>query len=134
MSPRANVEIVKRALDAYNRRDVDLIAAYVTADFEWLPALPGTVEGDGYRGREGIEMYLGEIGETWEKLHVHGDEFRDLGDRVLVLGWADGRGRGSGVDVDSPLAIIFDFRDGKISRSRAFLDHGEALRAAGLAE
>src|SRR5882762_5413549 len=104
-----NVEIVKRALGAYNARDVDLIAAYVTADFEWFPALPGTVERDGYRGREGIEMYLGESGDTWETLRVLGDEFRDLSERVLVLGRAEGRGRGSGVEVSSPLAVIFDF-------------------------
>jgi hypothetical protein len=76
---QANVEIGKRTLDAYNRRDVDLIAVYVTADFEWFPALPGTVEGDGYQGRTGIETYLDDIGETWEKLLVHGEEFRDLG-------------------------------------------------------
>jgi ketosteroid isomerase-like protein len=53
---------------------------------------------------------------------------------VLVLGRAEGRGRGSGVEVYSPLAIIFDFRDGKMSRSKAYLDRGEALRAAGLDE
>jgi ketosteroid isomerase-like protein len=132
-----NVEIAGRALAAYNWRDVDSIALYVTTDFEWFPALPGTVEGvalDGYRGREGIETYLGEIGDTWEKLRVLGDEFRDLGDRVLVLGRVKGRGRGSGVEVEAPLAIIFDFRDGKMSRSKAYLDHDEALRAAGLAE
>ena len=69
-----------------------------------------------------------------EKLRVLGDEFRDLGDRVLVLGRVKGRGRGSGVEVEAPLAIIFDFRDGKMSRSKAYLDHDEALRAAGLAE
>ena len=65
---------------------------------------------------------------------MHGDELRDLGDRVLVLGSVEGRGRGSGVEVDSPLAIIFDFRDGKMSHSKAYLDHSEALRAAELSE
>ena len=63
-----------------------------------------------------------------------GDEFRDLGDRVLLLGRTEGRGRGSGVQVDSPIGVVFDFRDGKMSRVRAYLDHGEALRAAGLSE
>lgn len=41
---------------------------------------------------------------------------------------------GSGVTVDSPNAAVFELRDGKISRVRLFLDHGEALRAGGLAE
>jgi ketosteroid isomerase-like protein len=41
---------------------------------------------------------------------------------------------GSRVQVDAPWACLLDFRGGKISRLRLFLDHGEALRAAGLTE
>jgi len=32
------------------------------------------------------------------------------------------------------MAQIFEFRDGRMSRARTYLDHGEALRAAGLTE
>ena len=130
----ANVEIVKRFIDAYNRRDVEALAGLVTPDFEFFAAMIGVVEGGSYRGREGMEAYFKDIGDTWEVLRVLGDEFRDLGDRVLWLGRAEGRGKGSGVPVDAPLGAVSDFRDGKISRARAFLDHGEALRAAGLSE
>ena len=132
---QANVEIVKRGIDAFNRRDVEALADVVTPDFEWFPALPSTVEGErfsGYHGREGIETYFEDVRVTWEGLRVLGNEFRDRGDSVLVLGRADGRGRGSGVEVDIPLGIVYDFRDGKISRVRTYLDHDEALRAAGL--
>ena len=33
-----------------------------------------------------------------------------------------------------PISALGDYREGRIWRSRAFSDHGEALRAAGLAE
>jgi ketosteroid isomerase-like protein len=128
------VEIVKRAMDAFSRRDADLIADLTTPDFEWFPALPGNVEGGGYRGGEGIETYLREIRDTWEELRVVGDEFRDLGDRVLVLGRAEGRGRGSGAPVDTSHAFVVELRGDKMWRVRTYLDHGEALRAAGLAQ
>jgi ketosteroid isomerase-like protein len=134
---QANVEIVKRGIDAFNRRDVDALDDLTTPDFEWFPALPSTVEGEGYRGyrgREGIEAYFDDIRGTWEAFRVHGDELRDLGGSVLVLGRAEGRGRGSGVQVDTPLGIVFDFRRAKCLRARAYLDHAEALRAAGLSE
>ena len=134
---QANVDIVKRGIDAFNRRDVEALADVVTPDFEWFPALPSTVEGErfsGYRGREGIETYFEDVRSTWEGLRVLGNEFRDLGDSVLVLGRADGRGRGSGIEVDMPLGVIYDFRDGRVSRVRTYLDHGEALRAARLPE
>jgi ketosteroid isomerase-like protein len=96
--------------------------------------MAGTVEGGGYRGREGIEAYLADIGEAWEEYRVLAEEFRDLEDRVVMLGRIEGRGRGSRAWIDSPTGTIFEFLDGKISRIRNYLDQGEALRAADLAE
>ena len=129
-----SVEIVKRLLDAINRRDLNVVDEFATPDVEFVPALEGSVEGQAYRGREGWESYLAEIEDTWEVLRIFGAEFRDLDDRVLVLGRAEGRGKGSGVPVGTPFAMVLELRDGKILRSHSFLDHGEALRAAGLTE
>jgi ketosteroid isomerase-like protein len=56
------------------------------------------------------------------------------GDRVLMLGQVEGRGNGSGVPVNMPLAQVYDFRDGKVCRIRSYLDHAEALKAVGLEE
>jgi len=36
------------------------------------------------------------------------------------------------VPVHAPIGQVYEFRGNKISRLRAYLDHGEALRAAGL--
>jgi ketosteroid isomerase-like protein len=126
-----NVEIAKRAVDAFNRRDVEDFFALAASDFEWFPAMAGAVE-DGYRGRDGIEKYLADIGEAWEEYRVLAEEFRDLDDRVVMLGRIEGRGRESRAWIDSPTGTIFEFLNGKMSRVRTYLDHGEALRAAGL--
>ena len=127
-----NVEVIRRAVDAFNDRDIGLIAELTTPDFAWFPALPGAVEADGYRGREGIERYFDEVQGTWEELRIVIDELRDLGNRALVLGRTEGRGRASGVEVNSPIGIAFDFRGHDVSRCRAFLNHAEALKAVGL--
>jgi ketosteroid isomerase-like protein len=85
------------------------------------------------RGREGIESYVREVSDTWEEYRVVVQDFRDLAeDRVLVLSRVEGRGAGSGGLVDAAMGQIFDFRDQKIGRVRTYLDHGEALKAAGL--
>jgi ketosteroid isomerase-like protein len=128
------VEIVKRLMAAVNRRDVETFAGLTTSDLEWFPVFAARVEGDAYRGREGIETFLGEVDETWEEFLPVPEEYRDLGDRVLGLGRLKTRGRGSGVPIDSPWAGIYDFRGGEISRIRTYLDHGEALRVVGLEE
>jgi ketosteroid isomerase-like protein len=133
--PRDKVEVVKRAVDAYNRRDVDdLFAELVTPDLELWPAVTRAYGGGCYQGREGLERFAAAIGEVWEELQNTAEEFRDLGDRVLVLGRLTGRGKGSGAQVDAPLAAIFDFRDDRIWRVRGYVDRAEGLRAAGLSE
>jgi ketosteroid isomerase-like protein len=127
-----NVQIVKRALDGFNRRDAQALMALSTSDCEWLPGIGGAVDGRVYRGHRGIEMWLGESYDAWETQRLHGDEFRDLGESVLLLGRTEARGRG--VEVNAPLGAVFDFHDGKIRRLRTYLDQDEALQAAGLAE
>jgi ketosteroid isomerase-like protein len=127
-----NVEITERANDAFNRRDVDAFMECVTSDIEFTAAMSGTVAGGSLWGREGIEALFADIRDTWEEHRMVIEEIRDLGERVLGLGRLEGRGKASGVSVDVPFAIISDLRDGKMWRSRTYLDHGEALRAAGL--
>src|ERR1044071_278598 len=129
-----NVEVAKRGLDAFNRRDIEAGVAVVTADFEWFPAMAEAVEGGVYRGREGIEAYFADLGETWEELRILPERFQDLGDRVLVLGHIEGRGMGSGVPVDAPIGLVYELRGGSISRARGYLDHAAALKALGLEE
>jgi ketosteroid isomerase-like protein len=130
----ANVEIAKRVIDAFNRRDVDAIFECVNPDVEWFPAMSMTF-GGGLRGREGIESYIREVSDTWEEYRVVVQDFRDLADeRVLALSRIEGRGAGSGGLVDAEMGQVYDFRDGRIARVRTYLDYGQALKAVGLAE
>ena len=62
------------------------------------------------------------------------EEVRELGESVLWPGRIEGRGRGSGVPVDSPMGAVFNFRGGGVWRARSYLDNSEALRAAGLTD
>jgi len=127
------LQIVETGLQAFNRRDLESFAELATEDFVWLPALPGAVEGGSYRGRSGISRYFSESQNTWEQLTVLAEDLRDLDDSVLMLGRALGRGLGSGVEVETPLAFIAEFRGEKISKVSTYLNHADALTAAGLA-
>ncbi len=127
-----NVEIAKRAGEAFNQRDVDALLDLGTPD----PTMSSSLldAGADFTGRDGLERFFAVLAESWDEFHTVVDEYRDLGDRVLTLGRFTGRGRGSGATVGAPTAAIFDFHDGKVSRVRLYLDHGEALRAAALAD
>jgi ketosteroid isomerase-like protein len=129
----ANVEVATQAIEAFNGSDVDAFAVLTTPDFEWSPSMVA-IEGTIFRGREGIEKYFRTLSIAWEKFHIHRNWFRDAEGLVVMLGRLEGRGMGSGVPVDASLGMVFDFRGGMISRIRGYLDHAEALRAAGLSD
>jgi ketosteroid isomerase-like protein len=129
-----NIEIAKRFVDAFNRRDLDALMETVTPDFAFFPAMADTIDGNSFQRRAGMKAYFVDVDSAWEELSLIYDEYRDLGDRVLTLGRLEGRGRGSGAVVEAPQGAVGDFRDGKLSSVRSYLDHAAALRAAGLTE
>lgn len=130
---QTNVEIAMQGIEAFNRRDLDAFFEHATSDYEWLPAM-GAVEGNIVRGRAGIEAFFDSLAEAWGEIRIVTEDCRDLGERVLILGRVQGHGAGSGVPIDAQWGALVDFRDGKSSRSLAFLDHRQALEAAGLSE
>ncbi len=130
-----NVAAVKELLEAWNRGDREGIFARATDDLEWTPATVATIEGEKtFRGRDGMDEFFEQWGSTWETWDVNLDEIRDLGDEVLALGHVHARGRGSGLELDQEVAYVFGFRDGLVARGRSYLDHDEALAAAGADE
>jgi ketosteroid isomerase-like protein len=130
---RERVEIAKRAIDAFNRADVEAFTELTTADFEWSPSMVA-IEGEVFRGSEGIAAYFASLSNAWKEFAILPGTFRETGDVVIMLGGLRGRGRNSDVTVDSSLGMAFDLRGRKIARVRGFLDHAEALRVAGAGE
>jgi ketosteroid isomerase-like protein len=78
---RENVELMRRGLDAYNRRDVEAMLELVDPDVEWYAALDVLLGGDEtvYRGYEGIRALFATIDETFSELEAEVTEVRDLG-------------------------------------------------------
>jgi ketosteroid isomerase-like protein len=129
-----NVEVVRRALEAYEGGDVEEMLAYIDSDSELHSAIVGGAEGNVYRGHEGFRKWLADSWGSFEELRNEWSEFRDLGERVLCLGHVKARGRGSGMELDSPIGFVFTVRRGKVVRAEGFLSRAQALEAAGLSE
>lgn len=128
----AEETVVTEAIAAFNARDVEAFAALTTPDFVWLPSM-SPIEGADFVGAEGIQRYFDGLGDVWEHFRIlPGGELRSHEAGLLLLGRLDGLGRGSGAQVDAPLGMAFDLRDGQITRIRGFLNHADALRAVGL--
>jgi uncharacterized protein len=129
-----NVEIARKVIDAGNRRDPEAILQYSDPEIELQSAIIGGAEGNTYRGHQGIRDWIAESDAAFAELRMEPEEFRDLGDDVLMIGRLYARGLESGVEIESPIAWLFTLRDGKGVCARGYLSIHEALEAAGLEE
>jgi 2-(1,2-epoxy-1,2-dihydrophenyl)acetyl-CoA isomerase len=132
-----NVELARRAWEAFSRRDFDTQLEYIHPDLEWRPAQgPGGPEGSVYHGREAYARWLyDEVVPVWESFRGEDLVIRELEDgRILILGKIRGKGRASGVEVSAPFGQIAEIRDGMVIRLTGYMDHESALAAAGLRE
>ena len=131
-----NVEAFKRAVDAYNRRDIDVFLEEFDPEAEWHSLTQVMFGGEQavFRGREGIREGVRDIDDALADMQVECVAVRDLGEVIVVDGRVRGRGRVSGAEVDSPINWVVQFRGGRVTQLRDFLDPAEALEAAGLSE
>ena len=129
-----NVEALKRAVEANNRRDYEAFLDEFDPDIEWHGIFGVMFGGEAtvVRGHEGLLEYVRDRDEGFAVSDVQWSEFRDLGDRIVALGHVRGRGRESGIEFDSPYAGLAEFKSGKIISYRDCFDHSQALKAVGL--
>jgi ketosteroid isomerase-like protein len=124
-------KLLEQSRDAYNARDPDAWIEVWTRDCEWHPFLTAREEGDpGYHGHGGISAWFEDVDEMYSEIHVELETFREVGDRLLVLGEMNATKRGSGEQVKSDVAWVVEPRDGKLWRGWAYGSHEEAERAA----
>jgi ketosteroid isomerase-like protein len=122
-----------QAFDAFNRHDVEayIAAVDVPEHYEWRPFLTAGIESGVYRGPTGLREWFANLDEVFDSFSIETVEIRDLGDRLLFLGTLRGRGRGSGVPVESPLGVVIELAANETPlRGIAFASHGEALAHA----
>jgi ketosteroid isomerase-like protein len=72
--------------------------------------------------------------EAFAEVRLDYSEIRDVGERVVGIGRLHARGKTSGVETESPVAWVVDFKDGKAIHAKAYLEPSHALEAAGLSE
>ncbi len=129
-----NLAAMQRATEAFNRRDVDAVLEDLDPEIEWQDGFQILLGGEAttFHGHPGVRELMREQDELFAEFAVEYSEARDLGDKLVAIGVLRARGKQSGAAVESPLATVVEFRDGKGIRVRTFLDPDEALESAGL--
>jgi ketosteroid isomerase-like protein len=123
-----NLDLVKSISAGFERGDYGTV--------EWADEQIEFVIADGpepgrLQGRDTMAANLADFQDAWEGYSSRVEECRELDDeRVLVLTYATGRGRASGLEAAQERANVFHLRAGKVTRLVAYWDRQRALADA----
>jgi uncharacterized protein len=130
-----NVEIVRRIVEDAVQERWEGSARQLEPDTELHGTVGGLTEGSVWRGPEQIgRVFEQEDAEAWEERRLEAEEFIDAGECVVVLLHEFRRGKGSGVEMETDTAVLYELRDGRVVRIQGYMDRAKALEAAGLSE
>jgi ketosteroid isomerase-like protein len=129
------VEAAKAQYERWNAGDIDAWIDGFHPVAEYVSSVTEGLFGQGeYHGHEGLQRFVSQYLEAWEYFKLEPFEYIPVDDRVVVLMRAIGRGRGSGVIVESELAHVWTMRDGLAIRHQSYPTRTEAFEAVGLSE
>lgn len=123
------MEIAREGYAAFNRGDITWIVEHLSPDVVWEEAkeVPGSAARVGI---DHVERYLRSLHHQWDEIRFEPERIYRAGDDVI--GWARviARGRASGIEVDAPVAHVFEIHDDRCHRVRTFFDRDQAEATA----
>jgi ketosteroid isomerase-like protein len=125
-----NVEVVRRAHEAFNRSGLDAFLEHLHPDAEYdITAAIGPYAGT-YYGRSAIRNFLRDYFDSWEYVQLESEDFLDVGeDHVVFLLHMHMRGKGSGIEIDARPTNVWTVRAGEAVRIAVYNGRDEALEA-----
>jgi hypothetical protein len=79
-----------------------------------------------------MQRYVRDISDAWEIVRLDVDDELAVGQVAVLVGRIHYRGKGSGVEAESPAGYMIKFDQGKVVCFRAFREPEQALEAVGL--
>ena len=126
-----NVEVAREAIKAWNAGDMERLAELYDPD-AIVRAPPDWPEPGVGIGRNAIMQAWSQLREIWDIDSMDIADELAAGDRVILrVTW---RGTARGLQTAKEYTFVYTVRRGLILGLEFFLDHSEALEAAGLRE
>lgn len=117
MFEQENVQRVQAAYAAFGRGDIPAFMTILSDDIEWVLPGPSDVPLFGtFRGKAGVQEWLGTMGENVQFRAFEPREFIAQGDKVVVLLHGESTLTHANRDVVSDGVHVLTLRDGKLVR------------------
>jgi ketosteroid isomerase-like protein len=134
----AGSRLIAEVFDLYNEyfREGDLDRE--TLERLWDPEVQhvtrfAALEGRAYEGYDGLQQFLAESREQFERFDVRLEQVVGDGDHRVAVYTADAVTRDTGIAIEQRLGMEVEIRDGRLYRTKVHADPRDALEAAGLA-
>jgi ketosteroid isomerase-like protein len=126
-----NVELARRCIDAYNRRDIGAMRALDAPDLEMDFSASLGVEAGVYRGFDTCLRFWEGYFDAFDEIDIKPDSYVDAGDSVVIPNTGRSRGR-DGIEVFARSTFVFTFSSGQLTRICLYQEREQALKAVGL--
>jgi ketosteroid isomerase-like protein len=128
-----NVEIVRQAIDAFNRRDIDAVFRDIGPEIVLDWSRSRGVEAGIYYGHEAGREFWSNFLEIFDPFIVSPDEFIECREHVIVPARTRMWGR-DGIKVEAHATAVVTLRDGLIVKWCMYQETADALKAVGRQE
>jgi ketosteroid isomerase-like protein len=125
-----DTETWHEAQEAWRRGERDMSPFDPEVSYDDM-VMPDRV-GETYQGHEGVLRATERWIEPFEWLRIELEEIVDAGERLVSIHRWHAKARQTGIEIYSPRAYVWTFKDGKIIHFRSYLDPAQALESAGL--
>jgi ketosteroid isomerase-like protein len=129
-----NMEMVRRAYEAYSRGDIDGAVADFAPDCRYTAAGIIPDRTGVFHGPEGYKEFIGWLRSEFDDAEAGIDELIDAGGAVFVESTLRGRGRQSGAEATFTFWQVWKIQGGKFAHGQGFASRDEALEDAALRE
>jgi len=130
MSIEENVQTVKDFFAAMGDSDRGRLLALTADDIEWIiPGKDWPLAGT-HRGHDGLADLLQKASEDMETTTMEFHEYVAQGDRVLVVGFAEGKIKATDKTWKDDWVFAMTIRNGKVSNIREYVDTQALARAS----
>jgi uncharacterized protein len=134
MSEQQNLDLVRRAYEAFGRGDIATLLDLFDANIEFVtPGPPELPTAGTRRGRQQVADFFQAVDALFEFERFEPETFLADGDRVVVLGRDRSRIKTTGTVIESEWAHVYDVRDGKIARMQEYIDTAPVVADLGAA-
>lgn len=125
-----NADLVRLGLELFEREGPEALLPFADEEIEVRSEGPVSEPGP-YRGRDGFMRWSREWLEAWESFRMEETDLVEIGDSIVVVFLHQyAKGRASGVEVQTDVAYLLEFLDGKVKRFYLYAEPERAVAAA----